>query len=111
MRYAVFSAASALSGLFAVFVFGADAPPTDPITLFFQLGISGVVAVVVWLWQRDTARQRDRLASQLEAMIAAYGELKAASVASAEAARASAAASNEMTRMLEYRWPRGRDRP
>jgi hypothetical protein len=31
-----------------------------PTQFFTQLGIAGVVAGVVFLWQRDTAKQRDR---------------------------------------------------
>ena len=39
----------------------------DPWSVFRQLGIGGAVAGVMYLWNRDIARQRDRFADQLEA--------------------------------------------
>lgn len=35
-------------------------PSVDPIQTFTSLGIGGSLAIVVYFWQRDTAKQRDK---------------------------------------------------
>lgn len=69
----------------------AAAPSTDPIELLKSLGVGALVAVPVYLWQRDTAKQRDKAMDQLAAQTEAIRQ-------NTEAQRAVAAAVNDITR-------------
>lgn len=72
------------------------ATPSDSTTaaasIFTQLGTAGAVAAVLGLWQRDTAKQRDRLLAAQETQGPVLIEIRDAMRAHAEAQRSSAEA-------------------
>jgi hypothetical protein len=72
----------------------------DPVSLFTSLGVGGVVAVVLYLWQRDTAKQRDRAVSVVEQLAPLIAEVRTAVQLSNEAHRASASAAQSMSESL-----------
>ena len=77
---------------------------TDPaLGLFTSLGVSGAVAVVLYLWQRDTAKQRDKAMESLATLQPLMVEIQhalnksnEAHVAGTEATKAITAALREM---------------
>jgi hypothetical protein len=83
-----------------VSIIAQQAPTTaDPLTLFTSLGVAGLISLVVYLWQRDTAAQRDRLQKSYEDLTPVLAEVRDAiresnevHKVSADAHRASAAA-------------------
>jgi type II secretory pathway pseudopilin PulG len=79
--------------------------PTDPLTLFFQLGISGAVALVFFFWQRDTAKQRDKAIEQLSQFTIALQEMRESVNRSTAAHEAAATAMSQMTGVLRERPP------
>jgi hypothetical protein len=88
-----------------VTVWAADVAPGDPTSFLPSLGIGGAVAAVLYLWQRDTAKQRDRALDQVAELIPAMRDLRTVVEASVAATKASTDAMEEMTKMMEYRWP------
>lgn len=89
-----------------VALLAADATPADPLGLLTSIGVGGLLAAVVYLWQRDTAKQRDKAMDQLAASTSVTRDLQHAVEQSTDAQRAATAAVTEMTEMLKYRWPR-----
>jgi Tfp pilus assembly protein PilN len=87
-------------------VIGQLAPSTsDPFGLVSQLGIAGLIGVVLWLWQRDTAKSRDKAVDQLTQQIAGLNELKSAVDRSTEAHKAATQAMSQMIELLKERPP------
>lgn len=43
-----------------IFLFAQAAASPDPVTMFAPLGVSGIICVVVVLWQRETKKDLDR---------------------------------------------------
>ena len=76
--------------------------PSNPTSWFTSLGVAGVVALVVWLWQRDTARQRDRLQQTYEDLAPILGEVRDAIRQSNEAHKESAAAHKAAAEALKH---------
>jgi hypothetical protein len=87
-------------------LFAADATPADPLGLLTSIGVGGLLAAVVYLWQRDTAKQRDKATDQLTMSIPVIQGLQHAVEQGTEATKASTAAMTEMTELMKYRWPR-----
>lgn len=73
---------------------------SDPVSLFTSLGVGGVVAIVLYLWQRDTAKQRDRAVTVVEQLAPLIAEVRTAVQLSNDAHRASAAAAHAMSESL-----------
>ena len=80
------------AGSIAAVISQATPDPTNPTSWFTSLGVAGVVAFVVWLWQRDTAKQRDRLQASWEELTPVLGEVRDAIRQSNEVHKASAEA-------------------
>lgn len=89
-----------------VVLFAADAAPADPVGLLTSIGVGGLIAIVVYLWQRDTAKQRDKAMDQLAESILVGRDLRAAVEQGTEATKAATKAMTEMTEMLHWRWPK-----
>lgn len=66
-----------------------DVSDSTPLDLFTQLGTAGAVAIVLGLWQRDTAKQRDRLIAASETQTPVLIEIRDAMRVAAETQRAS----------------------
>lgn len=79
----------------------ADPTASDPLSLLKSLGVGGILVLPFYLWQRDTAKQRDKAMDQLEAQTAAVRE-------STQAQRAVAAAVEKLSDRLQGRWDRER---
>ena len=75
-----------------------DSP--DPASLFTSLGVGGVVAVVLYLWQRDTAKQRDRAVQIVEQLAPLIADVRNAVQISNEAHKAAAHAAQSMSEAL-----------
>lgn len=73
----------------------------DPISLFTSLGVGGVVAVVLYMWQRDTAKQRDRAVQVVEQLAPLIAEVRTAVQLSNEAHKASASAAKAVSESLQ----------
>lgn len=69
-----------------------DETTTTAAAIFTQLGAAGAVAAVLGLWQRDTAKQRDRLLAAQETQGPVLIEIRDAMRAHADAQRSSAEA-------------------
>lgn len=82
-------------------VWGQVAPTSDPATTFTSLGAAGLVAVAIYFWQRDTAKQRDKAMDVLATLSNGLNDLRQSVEKSNEAHLASAKATQEMTRALE----------
>lgn len=81
------------AGSLAALLAQAEVPdPTNPTSWFTSLGVAGVVAFVVWLWQRDTAKQRDRLQKSYEELNPILGDVRDAIRQSNEVHKESASA-------------------
>lgn len=91
---------SMLSATFGSFIFAQTAPNLD--NPFASLGIAGIVALVVYLWQRDTAKQRDRLQQSYEALTPVLTEVLGAIKQSNEAHKDSAAANKAAAAALTH---------
>lgn len=78
--------------LLLVFLWAAttDDSTTAAAAIFTQLGTAGAVAAVLGLWQRDTAKQRDRLLAAQETQGPVLTEIRDAMRAHADAQRSSA---------------------
>lgn len=82
-----------VAGASAAIITQAESPdPLNPTSWFTSLGVAGVVSFVVWLWQRDTAKQRDRLQESWDEMSPILGEVRDAIRQSNEVHKASAEA-------------------
>jgi hypothetical protein len=91
------------AGSLAAIIAQAEAPdPTNPTSWFTSLGVAGVVAFVVWLWQRDTAKQRDRLQKSYEELNPILGDVRDAIRQSNDAHRASAEAHKAAADALKH---------
>jgi hypothetical protein len=118
----------ALSGLAAVGVIGQTAP-SDPVTTFAQLGITGLVSLVLFLWRQETARKLDQATKLNEQLIPLMTRVldvvQASNAAHENSARAMNAASESLQRVpteetftrikvalerSEVEWQRSRDR-
>lgn len=86
-----------------VYVADTTTTPTDPIGLLTSLGVGGLVALPVYLWQRDTAKSRDKAQDTVVDLTAAIGGLQKAIEQSTEAQKAGTVAVNEMSRWLRER--------
>lgn len=78
-----------------------DGVGSDPISVFTSLGVGGIVAVVLYLWQRDTAKQRDRAVQVVEQLAPLIAEVRTAVQLSNEAHKASAHAAQAMSESLQ----------
>lgn len=87
-------------------LYAADAAPADPLGLLTSIGVGGLLAAVVYLWQRDTAKQRDKAMDQLAVVTTVMPALQHAVEQSTEAQKAATVAVNEMTQWMKYRGPR-----
>jgi hypothetical protein len=59
----------ALSGALALLGIVGQAAPSDPVTTFAQLGITGLVSLVLFLWRQETARKLDQATKLNEQLI------------------------------------------
>jgi hypothetical protein len=55
-------------------LFAQVTPSSDPFSFFTSLGVGGGFALIVWLWQRDTAKQRDHAMQLLTDYLADHTE-------------------------------------
>lgn len=78
----------------------AQAVPNDPTSNFLSLGVAGLLATMAMLWQRDTAKQRDRALDTLAQTQPLLEQIKEALVQSTEAHRAGIEASREASRAI-----------
>lgn len=91
------------AGSLAAIIAQVDSPdPTNPTSWFTSLGVAGVVAFVVWLWQRDTAKQRDRLQTSWEELTPVLGEVRDAIRQSNEVHKSSAEAHKSAAEALRH---------
>lgn len=82
--------ASTFAGGLAALVSQTGPPDvTDPVSWFTSLGVAGIVAFVVWMWQRDTAKQRDRAQKSWEELNPVLSSVLEAIRQSTEAHKAS----------------------
>lgn len=72
----------------------------DPLSFFTSLGVGGMVAVVMYLWQRDTAKQRDRAVELLEERTETLNHILTAIESSTQAHKDGTAAARAMTDLL-----------
>jgi hypothetical protein len=79
----------------------ADAVAGDPFSWFASLGVGGLVAGITYLWQRDTAAQRDRALRVVDTLTTGMLEIRQAIDKSNEAHLASSTAMREMTSALK----------
>jgi hypothetical protein len=86
--------------LLVLSVLVAETTPADPLSLFTSLGVAGLVAVTMFLWQRDTAKQRDAAMKLNSEFAEGLRELKAATDRSTDAHKASADAVAAMTQAM-----------
>jgi threonine dehydratase len=73
----------------------------DPFSLFTSIGVGGLIAGVTYLWQRDTAKQRDRALDVVSTLTSGMLEIRQAIDKSNEAHLASSTAMREMTSALK----------
>lgn len=73
----------------------------DPAALFTQLGAFGAAAVALFAWQRDTARQRDRLMEAVEHQGPILIEMRDALRNTSETLRAASEAMISMAKSME----------
>jgi hypothetical protein len=83
-----------------------DVASGDPISLFTSLGIGGIIAAVTYMWQRDTAKQRDKAMDLLTALSEGIRDIRTSVDKSTEAHREGTAATREMLQVLESLPPR-----
>jgi threonine dehydratase len=79
----------------------AQAVGGDPLSLFASIGVGGLVAGITYLWQKDTAKQRDRALDVVQTLTSGMLEIRQAIDKSNEAHLASSAAMREMTSALK----------
>lgn len=82
------------------------APSSDPLNFLASLGVSGLISVVVYLWQRDTAKQRDTAMALASSQTEALREIKTAIELSTEAHERGTDAARAMTDTLQGMPPR-----
>lgn len=85
-----------------VAVYTADATSGDPLGLLTSIGVGGLLAAVVYLWQRDTAKQRDKATDQVAETIPLIQALQQVVQQNTEAQKAATDSVNEMIEMLRY---------
>jgi di/tricarboxylate transporter len=86
-------------------LWAADVAPSDPTSFLPSLGIGGAVAALLYLWLRTEQKRGDRLEARVAEMIPVIQKLSSVVEASVDATKASTDAMEEMTKMMEYRWP------
>ena len=91
-----------------VVLLAAETATTDPLGLLTLIGVGGLLAAVVYLWQRDTAKQRDKAMDQLAELVVAIRDVNSSVKESTEAHKASREAYEELTEMMFPRGPKGR---
>lgn len=104
---AMFVAIDATFGRIVAQAAGAGGP-TDPIQILTSLGVGGIVAMPVYLWQRFTASLLAKAMATIERQAETSSQLVHAIEQNTEAQRAATTAATEMNRLVEYRWPRER---
>lgn len=81
-------------------------PSSDPFQTFTSFGLGGVLAGVVYLWQRDTAKQRDQAMKLLTDLNDAINGIKPAIDKSTEAHEKGSEAAKEMLDVVKGMPPR-----
>jgi threonine dehydratase len=73
----------------------------DPFTLFSSIGVGGLIAGIVLLWQKDTAKQRDKALDVVATLTSGMLEIRQAIDKSNESHVMSSQAMREMTAALK----------
>jgi threonine dehydratase len=73
----------------------------DPFTLFSSVGIGGLIAGVTYLWQKDTAKQRDKALDVVATLTSGMLEIRQAIDKSNESHVMSSTAMRDMTAALK----------